>query len=556
MIIKNIVKSETEPSTNCLWLKDNSLYHHNNGNWEPVDLNTVQGVEKLEEDVSEIQSSVQKIERDYIGVWDELNSVKEILASIQSGELPALLARLGYTEEDVDHFVEANLNMQLGVTLEDVKNSVELWENRDYYIHLGLSNNLSIANAVTKAIAGMSVLPAWTEELAKNGLYHEYTSELGTTTCRINTSEFFSDFNLYRKGGRYIPYLYLDNDNINSDFVVPIYFADTIYTTAGDGTAKYRLMHLRGVNNLIMKHSDGVFHPIGVNENLSERPTRLRNLFIQKDTESVFNADNLFNGHNAFNKRITVNIDSDKVFTAQKMLAGNNLYFPRMSGTFDFSPIVDAAMSVTPALYQAPLNKILGDNTLVNSTIYCKSSDKSLTTYDIDTVTRDFLTDTKLAFNNKIFIDYTHYDKGKTPTLQWILGTMLGDSNLPSIEDMGNDITLNNLEKLFIDTTDFKDRSPNITLFVPNLKYLNVRDHLPSGNVWLKEISNLNAEIDLDFLISDEFFTERRFIDCMHTWSTQVTPINLIMSTYQYSCLGPVTKSELVSKNFNIVVNE
>ena len=33
MIIKNVVKSQTEPSTNCIWVKGNSLYQHINGKW-------------------------------------------------------------------------------------------------------------------------------------------------------------------------------------------------------------------------------------------------------------------------------------------------------------------------------------------------------------------------------------------------------------------------------------------------------------------------------------------------------------------------------------------
>ena len=33
MIIKKVVKSQTEPSTNCIWVKGNSLYQHINGKW-------------------------------------------------------------------------------------------------------------------------------------------------------------------------------------------------------------------------------------------------------------------------------------------------------------------------------------------------------------------------------------------------------------------------------------------------------------------------------------------------------------------------------------------
>ena len=33
MIIKKVVKSQTEPSTSCIWVKGNSLYQHINGKW-------------------------------------------------------------------------------------------------------------------------------------------------------------------------------------------------------------------------------------------------------------------------------------------------------------------------------------------------------------------------------------------------------------------------------------------------------------------------------------------------------------------------------------------
>ena len=135
MVIKNIIKSETEPATNCLWLKDNSLYHHNNGEWVEVDLNTVQGVEKLNRDVSDLTTQLQLMRDDYIGVWDELNNVKEILAAVQSGELANLLSQLGYDEQDIDSFVEANLHLELGITVEDVRQSVDKWNNLGYFYY-------------------------------------------------------------------------------------------------------------------------------------------------------------------------------------------------------------------------------------------------------------------------------------------------------------------------------------------------------------------------------------------------------------------------------------
>ena len=33
MTIKKVVKSQTEPSTSCIWVKGNSLYQHINGKW-------------------------------------------------------------------------------------------------------------------------------------------------------------------------------------------------------------------------------------------------------------------------------------------------------------------------------------------------------------------------------------------------------------------------------------------------------------------------------------------------------------------------------------------
>ena len=30
-MIKKVVKSQTEPPTNCIWIKDNSLYQYTNG---------------------------------------------------------------------------------------------------------------------------------------------------------------------------------------------------------------------------------------------------------------------------------------------------------------------------------------------------------------------------------------------------------------------------------------------------------------------------------------------------------------------------------------------
>lgn len=200
MVIKNIIKSETEPATNCLWLKDNALYHHNNGEWVEVDLNTVQGVEKLNRDVSDLTTQLQLMRDDYIGVWDELNNVKEILAAVQSGELANLLSQLGYDEQDIDSFVEANLHLELGITVEDVRQSVDKWNNLGYFIY-----KRKYFDALTSGnILNTKVAPKWTKEMDEKGLSISYTGDLGTVQKRIDFDYFTELFN----SETYYPYIY------------------------------------------------------------------------------------------------------------------------------------------------------------------------------------------------------------------------------------------------------------------------------------------------------------------------------------------------------------
>lgn len=216
MVIKNIIKSETEPATNCLWLKDNALYHHNNGEWVEVDLNTVQGVEKLNRDVSDLTTQLQLMRDDYIGVWDELNNVKEILAAVQSGELANLLSQLGYDEQDIDSFVEANLHLELGITLEDVRQSVDKWNNLGYFIY---KKKYFGSSGRGSSILNTKVAPKWTQEMDEMGLSISYTGDLGTVQEIISFNDFTS--NLFNSE-IYYPYIY----HHDTDFQIRAAFID------------------------------------------------------------------------------------------------------------------------------------------------------------------------------------------------------------------------------------------------------------------------------------------------------------------------------------------
>lgn len=209
MVIKNIIKSETEPATNCLWLKDNALYHHNNGEWVEVDLDTVQGVEKLNRDVSDLTTQLQSMKDNYIGVWDELNNVKEILAAVQSGELANLLSQLGYDEQDIDSFVEANLHLELGITVEDIRQSVDKWNNLGYFIY---KKKYFGSSGRGSRILNTKVAPKWTQEMDEMGLSISYTGDLGTVQEIISFNDFTS--NLF-DSEIYYPYIYHHDTDFN-----------------------------------------------------------------------------------------------------------------------------------------------------------------------------------------------------------------------------------------------------------------------------------------------------------------------------------------------------
>lgn len=71
-----------------------------------------------------------EVEKRLTGLWDELDNVKDLIAHISNGEVERCLRMLGYDDEDISHYIQANLNYDLGITMEDLQLSAYRWTHR------------------------------------------------------------------------------------------------------------------------------------------------------------------------------------------------------------------------------------------------------------------------------------------------------------------------------------------------------------------------------------------------------------------------------------------
>lgn len=85
-------------------------------------------VSALEERVENSESRISQLEERYVGVWDELDSIKEAIAIIQNVATDGLLRRLGYNDEDIKWFKFAIMHFDLGISQNDLEESVKEWE--------------------------------------------------------------------------------------------------------------------------------------------------------------------------------------------------------------------------------------------------------------------------------------------------------------------------------------------------------------------------------------------------------------------------------------------
>lgn len=103
----------------CLFRCGNSLYRYDGGQL----LRFV--------DSGEAEADREAVRRDFIGVWDEIDSIKELLMATATNEVFDLLGRLGYDEKEIHDFIYFNLHGYCTVTMDELRLSVWRWEHRE-----------------------------------------------------------------------------------------------------------------------------------------------------------------------------------------------------------------------------------------------------------------------------------------------------------------------------------------------------------------------------------------------------------------------------------------
>lgn len=552
MVIKNIIKSETEPSTNCLWLKDNSLYHHNNGNWEPVDLNTVQGVERLEEDVSGIQTNIQKIERDYIGVWDELNNVKEILASIQSGELDPLLKRLNYTDDDINDFNEHRLRGNITLTRDQVEQSVYIWEHIDEFIY----NSIKETGDISSDFFPLYAAPRfWDSQKDENGFVWEYKGSEEETTSRIITSE---DFVKMVIKSQYIPDIVLHN----------------FYSTTGPNNPFFYKINWKAAGNIDMVSSGISFTDLKSVTSANITMPTLFNKYGGRWASAFFglkklgnftigssscksSADSFFRDSAFLKLTPNIYIDFQNIFYSVNMFATmDSMYNHRLTGSFDLSKV---AKNFREYVNNSPgnilgncMDRMFSNVHLNNCLIIVEDEGTSFSNpsgHSIDFTTAKTFENAVLDGNNTIAITY------KTPpTLavgtNHIIGNISG--NITKGLDINNNINIFGVPAIIISNS----KPVDVTLHLINSRYVTVDSNVRSAraSIWIKDINDITTNLNINYLVADDFFTDKRFKECVDTWGVQTTPVNVVVTQSQYDKLEAITIASLTSIGFNLVI--
>ncbi len=77
-----------------------------------------------------------ELRREIVGLWDETAKIQEKLADLYSTETANLLRRLGYEQEDIDEYRWAVSHLDIEISLEELRESVESWENHTYPIYV------------------------------------------------------------------------------------------------------------------------------------------------------------------------------------------------------------------------------------------------------------------------------------------------------------------------------------------------------------------------------------------------------------------------------------
>lgn len=94
---------------------------------------------------AELSKKTQELRREIVGLWDETAKIQAKLADLHSTETENLLKRLGYGEEDIEEYIWAVSHLDLDLSIEDLRRSVEAWEAGED--------------------RGQKVAPKWTEKM-------------------------------------------------------------------------------------------------------------------------------------------------------------------------------------------------------------------------------------------------------------------------------------------------------------------------------------------------------------------------------------------------------
>ncbi|MBD5210966.1 MAG: hypothetical protein HDS77_06850 [Bacteroidales bacterium] len=78
-----------------------------------------------------VEEEHKQIQRDFIGVWDELANIKDVIAGIASNEVTELLGQLGYDSKDIADYIYFNLHGYCTVTMDELRLSAWRWTHFD-----------------------------------------------------------------------------------------------------------------------------------------------------------------------------------------------------------------------------------------------------------------------------------------------------------------------------------------------------------------------------------------------------------------------------------------
>lgn len=526
MIIRNIVRSATEPDINSLWLKNGTLMQYINGEWVAVTPNG--DIQETKEQVEKLTDQVKSLNKEVYGIWDDVSEIKEVLAAIQSNELDELLKKLDYTDEDIEIFKHLYLTAGIDVTLDDIKYAAEVWQNRDEIISEYMDNSILVSGALVKNRRPIRILPKFTETTVldcPSALFYEGVLDYDAIIDLFNISDPGVYSIAFSSEVKYIPYYYSKSGSFrqtSEDIVHTIgicrlesYSTETHYTTPLPIRAAYRLeIGTVTVQNLNLKKL------VWVKELIFNGPVNLH-----------LGGGYIGSSFNNYIFRTPQNVSFENVQECQYVFSTEQDdikdYLPKaIKGSWDISK--------TSASYNAFWRRSLLPGTYIKA--------KTGVTILPDS-----------AILGPVTIDLTSNYGANYPDV----GTVLSKCELGQSSELC--ITLNFLEATSFKVGDTKTNDcPQVYASIPTVKTITV---LPSQEdpffIWLADISkNVQSTIPVYIATGDKWFTRDMFMSYFKTWATQSDPKVIQFSTFQFEQLTDLDKATITEKGYTITTVE